>query len=221
VLEHVEHPLELLRSLRRTLDPARGVPVYFEVPNGEHQLREGVVWDMIYAHFATFTRPSLRTLFELAGFEVLETGTAFGGQYLWIEARPTAHPVRSPRAEEVDAVRDLVREFASGYDALVGAWRRRVDGYAASGRRVALWGAGAKGVTLVNALEHTGDIGVVVDVNPRKHGSFVPGAGVPVVAPSALGEYTPDVVVVANPIYRDEVAAALSAMGQQALVVCV
>jgi SAM-dependent methyltransferase len=221
VLEHVEHPLELLRSLRRTLDPARGVPVYFEVPNGEHQLREGVVWDMIYAHFATFTRPSLRTLFELAGFEVLDTGTAFGGQYLWIEARPTAHPVRSPRAEEVDAVRDLVREFASGYDALVGAWRRRVDGYAASGRRVALWGAGAKGVTLVNALEHTGDIGVVVDVNPRKHGSFVPGAGVPVVAPSALGEYTPDVVVVANPIYRDEVAAALSAMGQQALVVCV
>ena len=118
-------------------------------------------------------------------------------------------------------MRDLVREFASGYDALVGAWRRRVDGYTASGRRVALWGAGAKGVTLVNALERTGDIGVVVDVNPRKHGSFVPGAGVPVVSPSALGDYTPDVVVVANPIYRDEVAAALESMGQHAVVVCV
>ena len=51
---------------------------------------------MIYAHVATFTEPSLRALFERGGFEVVEVGTSFGGQYLWIEARPAAKP-RSPR----------------------------------------------------------------------------------------------------------------------------
>ena len=221
VLEHLEHPLELVRALRRTLDPGHGVPVYFEVPNGEHQLAAGVVWDMIYAHYSTFTRPSLRALFERGGFEVLDMGTAFGGQYLWVEARPVAAPVRTPRGAEVDGVRDLVRTFASGHDALVHAWRRRVDGYAASGQRVALWGAGAKGVSLLNALEDADDIGRVVDVNPRKHGSFVPGAGVLVVPPEALPEFAPDVVVVANPIYRDEVVQTLAALGQNAAVVCV
>ena len=70
VLEHVERPLEFVRSLRRTLHARRGTPVYFEVPNGEYQLSNGVVWDMIYAHFSTFTAPSLRALFELGGFEV-------------------------------------------------------------------------------------------------------------------------------------------------------
>ena len=57
-----------------------------------------------------------------------------------------------------------------------------------------LWGAGAKGVSLLNALEPTNGIGRVVDVNPRKQGSYVPGSGTPVVAPESLPEYAPDVV---------------------------
>ena len=219
VLEHVERPLEFIRSLRRTLDPARGTPVYFEVPNGEHQLANGVVWDMIYAHYSTFTIPSLRALFELGGFEVVDAGTGFGEQYLWIEARPAAVPRRTPSAAEVERVRGLVSSFASGYDGLVQAWRRRVGGYTASGRRVVLWGAGAKGVTLLNALGEADGIGRVVDLNPRKRGSFVPGAGTPVVGPQDLPDYAPDVVVLANPIYRDEVREILAGLGQRPVLV--
>jgi hypothetical protein len=219
VLEHIERPLEFIRGLRRTLDAERGTPVYFEVPNGEHQLGHGVVWDMIYAHYSTFTAPSLRALFELGGFEVVDTGTAFGEQYLWIEARPAAVPQRTPRAAEVDRVRALAGRFASDVDGLMRAWRRRVDAYAASGRRVVLWGAGAKGVTLVNALGDEPPIGRVVDVNPRKQGSFVPGAGTPVVGPQELRDYGPDVVVLANPIYRDEVREILEGLGQWPVLV--
>jgi SAM-dependent methyltransferase len=221
VLEHVERPLEFVRSLRRTLHARRGTPVYFEVPNGEYQLANGVVWDMIYAHFSTFTAPSLRALFELGGFEVVETGTAFGDQYLWIEARPAPTVRRTPSSSDVERVRALAGTFASGYERLVRSWRRRVHGYTSAGRRVVLWGAGAKGVSLLNALEPTNGIGRVVDVNPRKQGSYVPGSGTPVVAPESLPEYAPDVVVLANPIYRDEVRAILDGLGQRADVVCV
>jgi SAM-dependent methyltransferase len=221
VLEHVEEPLEFLRSLRRTLSAERGTPVYFEVPNGEYQLANGVVWDMIYAHHSTFTEASLRTLFELAGFEVLDAGTAFGEQYLWLEARPVEVAAVADRGDEVARLRAVADGFAASYRDLVGAWNRRVAGFESEGRRVVLWGAGAKGVSLLNALEHTEPIGGIVDLNPRKHGSFVPGAATPVVAPEALVEFRPDVVVLANPIYRDEVRGILTGLGQGADIICV
>jgi hypothetical protein len=221
VLEHVERPLEFVTSLRRTLAAERGTPVYFEVPNGEYQLANGVVWDMIYAHHSTFAEATLRTLFELAGFEVLDAGTSFGEQYLWIEARPVSTPVVADRADEVARLRAVADRFAAGYRGLIGDWNRRVETIASAGQRVVLWGAGAKGVSLLNALEAHTRIGGVVDLNPRKHGSFVPGSATPVVGPEDLTRYAPDVVVLANPIYQDEVRGILRGLGQGAEVICV
>ncbi|MBE2320246.1 methyltransferase domain-containing protein [Solirubrobacter sp. CPCC 204708] len=221
VLEHLEQPLAFVRSLRRTLSAERAATVYVEVPNGTHQLLNGVVWDMIYAHYATYTEPSLRTLFELGGFEILDSGAAFGDQYLWLEARPTDAPVPDAPSADLDAVRAAVERFAAGYSGFVGDWRRRVDGLRTQGRRVVLWGAGAKGVSLLNSLEDHDAIARVVDVNPRKHGTYVPGAGTPVVSPEALRAFSPDVVVLANPIYRDEVRGILAELGQSAEILCV
>jgi SAM-dependent methyltransferase len=221
VLEHIEQPLEFVSSLRRTLDAGRGTPVYFEVPNGEYQLANGVVWDMIYAHHSTFTEASLRTLFERCGFEVSAAGTSFGDQYLWIEARPAEHAVVADRRGEVARLRAVADHFAAGYQGLIGDWNRRVETFASDGQRVVLWGAGAKGVSLLNALERSAPIGGVVDLNPRKHGSYVPGSATPVVAPESLVDYGPDVVVLANPIYKDEVRGILAGLGQDADVICV
>ena len=67
-----------------------------------------------------------------------------------------------------------------------------------------IWGAGTKGVTFLNAVGESG-IEYAVDLNPRKHLSFIPGTGQQVVSPSFLREYRPDVVLVMNPIYRDEI----------------
>ena len=220
VLEHVERPLDFVRSLRRTLDADEGTPVFVEVPNGEYQLANGVVWDMIYAHYSTFTTPSLCALFERGGFEVVDTGSSFGDQYLWIEARPSDAVQPAARPVEVEHIRTLVDGFAAGYQGLVRDWRRRVDTYASSGRRVVLWGAGSKGVSLLNALDHSSAIRRVVDLNPRKQGSFVAGSGTPVVAPGSLSELEPDIVVLANPIYRDEVRRMLERLGQHADLVC-
>ena len=221
VLEHLERPLDFVRSLRRTLTAGRATPVYVEVPNGEHQLANGVVWDMIYAHYSIFTAPSLRALFELAGFEVVDSGTAFGEQYLWIEARPVEGVREAGSHAGVEAIGTLVDSFSVGYRDLVGDWRRRIDGYESAGSRVVLWGAGAKGVSLINALDRDAGIGRVVDVNPRKQGSYVPGSGTPVVAPESLPDYEPDIVVLANPIYEDEVRSILAGLGQHADVVCI
>jgi hypothetical protein len=53
----------------------------------------------------------------------------------------------------------------------------------------------------------------IVDVNPRKRGSFVPGTGHRVLAPPDLLDEKVRTVFVVNPIYRDEIHRQLSDLG--------
>jgi hypothetical protein len=76
-----------------------------------------------------------------------------------------------------------------------------------------LWGAGSKGVSFVNVLAATEEIGYLVDLNPHKDGRFVPGTGHQVRAPAFLADYRPDAVIVMNPLYTDEIGRDLGAMG--------
>ena len=79
-----------------------------------------------------------------------------------------------------------------------------------------IWGAGSKGVSLVNSVADQGAIAALVDLNPLKHGRFVPGTGHRVIAPEGLRSIRPEVVIVLNPQYRDEIAAQLHGLGIQA-----
>ncbi len=53
----------------------------------------------------------------------------------------------------------------------------------------------------------------------NKQGKFVPGTGHPVVSPDHLKDYQPDIVIVMNPIYNDEIAQSLKEMGVNATMV--
>ena len=59
VLEHLEHPVELLRTFRAVVGDDGAV--YSEVPNGELMLGHTALWDILYEHVSYFTAPSLRT----------------------------------------------------------------------------------------------------------------------------------------------------------------
>ena len=65
-----------------------------------------------------------------------------------------------------------------------------------SGKRIACYGAGARGATLLNYLRlGQGFFEYAVDANPHKHGKFMPGQRVPIVSPAMLLETRPDVVL--------------------------
>lgn len=69
-----------------------------------------------------------------------------------------------------------------------------------------VWGAGSKAVTFLNILKTQGLVEYVVDINPRKTSLFVPGTGQQIVQPEFLQQYKPDVIMIMNPIYRQEIA---------------
>ncbi|MFN3191076.1 MAG: methyltransferase domain-containing protein [Aureliella sp.] len=65
------------------------------------------------------------------------------------------------------------------------------------GKRVAGYGAPGKGVTLLNYMGIRNDlIEFTVDRNEYKQGTFVPGTGIPVFAPTAIFEQKPDYVFI-------------------------
>ena len=81
------------------------------------------------------------------------------------------------------------------------------------GQRVVVWGSGSKCVSFMSTLGVRDEIGHVVDINPFRHGKYIPGAGKEVMSPTILRNYNPDVVIVMNRIYQDEICKMLDDMG--------
>jgi 2-polyprenyl-3-methyl-5-hydroxy-6-metoxy-1,4-benzoquinol methylase len=211
VLEHLPEPGTLLHRLRANL--AAGSAVFFEVPNALFTLERLGIWDVIYEHVSYFTPSSLARAFAKAGFAIRRIGTGFDDQYLWVEA--AAEDPAAQRPSPMPPAAALYRSFSARFAEHVAEWRRRIDAAQSCGRRVAVWGAGAKGVMFANLLSSPAEAGIdrVVDVNPRKQGHFVPLTGQPIVGPDGLRRDPPDLVVVMNPEYEPEIRAMLAEIG--------
>jgi hypothetical protein len=67
----------------------------------------------------------------------------------------------------------------------------------AAGKRVAAYGAAAKGNTFLNYCGvRRGDIVCVFDRSPAKQGKLLPGSHIPIVAPERLREVRPDYLII-------------------------
>ncbi|MEX2217480.1 MAG: class I SAM-dependent methyltransferase, partial [Phycisphaerales bacterium] len=214
VLEHIWSPVAFLASLRGAMGGAGGEgAIFVEVPNGRWLVESRAVWDVIYEHCTYYTPGSLARVLEAAGFAVERVEAAYGDQFLTALARvgsPGAGAAKGPNAGEAAAARG----FGEGHREKVGHWTLVLAERAARRERVALWGAGSKGVTFLNALgSAAAGVACAVDANPRKQGCFIAGAGHEIVAPASLAAQRPAAVIVMNPLYQKEVAGALAQLG--------
>jgi hypothetical protein len=108
-----------------------------------------------------------------------------------------------------------VAEFPEKCAEKLTTWRHRVEEAIAQNRKLVLWGSGSKAVSFLTTLGVGDHIEYAVDINPHRQGYFMPATGQRIVAPSFLSEYRPDVVIVMNAVYRDEITRDLNTMGLQ------
>jgi len=106
-----------------------------------------------------------------------------------------------------------VDRFAEQMPSFLSDWRKRLAHLRQEGRKAVLWGAGSKAVGFLSTLEVGPEIEYVVDINPYKQEMHLAGTGHRIVSPAFLKEYAPDLVVVMNPVYQEEVCGDLAAMG--------
>jgi SAM-dependent methyltransferase len=217
VLEHLPDPGEFVEQFATVSRRSARGRVFLEVPHVLYTLEDLGIWDIIYEHCSYFSIPSLSRLCELAGLRVERAYATYGNQFLCLEATPGPAAVSDRRAEVAELQR-LADAYSAEYVQKVSYWESRLATLRAQGQKIVLWGAGSKGITFVNTVPGGAGVACLVDLNPRKHGRFVPGTGQPVVGPELLRQLAPDHIIVMNPLYRDEIDKMTAQLGVRATV---
>jgi len=214
-LEHIADTYRFLETIRNAVSDRTQTLLVFEVPDTIRVLREGAFWDVYYEHCSYFTPASLARLFRATGFETSQLNLVFDDQYIVITAHPGtgSEGHASSERDDVAMLRYAVDEFAKACQAGLTYWNGVIERAGADGRRIVAWGSGSKAVAFLTTLGGGGAIEYVVDINPYKHGKFLPCTGQEIVSPEFLQQYRPDQIVVMNPIYCDEIQQDLTRLG--------
>lgn len=220
VLAHVPDINDFVSGFTCLLKP-QGVAT-FEFP---HLLRlvEQNQFDTIYhEHFSYLSLTAVNRIFERNGLSVFD-----------VEELPTHGGSLRVFAQRLDAgkyettnhvARILVRENSAGMTAshFYAGFQAKADlvknDFMAflieakrAGRKVAAYGAAAKGNTLLNYAGVRPDLlAYVVDRNPAKQERFLPGNRIPIVIESCIRNDKPDYVVILPWNLRTEIMAQLS-----------
>ena len=215
-LEHIHNTHEFVTTVRQAIADQTNTVIFFQVPNARYVFGDLAFWDIYYEHCSYFTLGSLARLFHRAGFEVMDLWKGYEDQYIMIEARPVQAQSRDAQHpdEDLAGFHQDVQAFTRLVPQKFQAWKDFFQSSRQAGRKVVLWGGGSKGVAFLTSINLSlAEIEYVVDVNPRKENTFLAGSGQKVVSPGFLTTYRPEVVVVMNPIYRDEIRVQLQEMG--------
>ncbi|MEO1000287.1 MAG: methyltransferase domain-containing protein [Pseudomonadota bacterium] len=212
-LEHVAAPGAFLAGLAEAAGRAR-CPLFLTVPDAGGILARGAFPDVLYEHANYFTAASLGQLLARAGFREIAVRPGFGAQYLVARARPGAADPPPVSEEE----RETFSTFAAAATASAGRWRDWRRALGAEGRRLLLWPGASKAVGFLAATGPAPDPVAAVDINPRKAGTFLPGSGLPILAPATAAALAPTDILLMNPIYAEEVATQAAAAGLSARI---
>ncbi len=188
VLEHVPDPNSFLTGLRLSLKPD-GVGL-IEVPSFEQALEFGRFYDFFADHLNYFSAATLRFALEKNGFDVVRASRGMNGEYLvaW---------VRNGQPEQLQRIQTAAESVVRDLQALITQRKK-------AGKRIAIWGSGAKGLTALG-VAGIRDVAYVVDSDPHKIGRYTSVSHLKIVAPTHLRKESVDVVLITALAYKMEI----------------
>ena len=196
---------DFTRGLKAALKP--GGTITLEFP---HLMRliEQTQFDTVYhEHFSYLLLYTVNRIFKAAGLRVwnVEELPTHGGSLRIYgchdeEARETTHAVWAMLAEEAQrGLQTLAtyQNFQTKADRVKDDLLAFLIDQKRAGKKVAAYGAAAKGNTLLNYAGVKPDLlPFVCDAAVAKQGKFMPGSHIPILAPAALVEQRPDYLVI-------------------------
>lgn len=188
VLEHLTDPAVLIDRLAwGALSLDRPCWLFAEVPCIDRVFETGRLADFFYEHVSHFTTQSFRRLMERAG-EIVALGHGYDGEVVYALVR-----LQAPAAQGAEAAQAFCKEAEASREQL----RRQLDALASSGQRVAIWGGTGKAAAFIHQFgADAGRFPLVVDSDPQKAGTFVPGAGQEILYRDVLKTQPADVVII-------------------------
>ena len=223
VLAHVPAIGDFVAGFAMLLKP-EGVAT-FEFPHLLN-LIEQVQFDTIYhEHFSYLSLLTTERVFAANGLRVfdVEVLPTHGGSLRVFACRTGASHATEGRVEQLrERERGAGLDTPEGYQGFAeGVARVRADFLAflsevkSSGRRLAAYGAAAKGNTFLNVCGATrADLIEVYDRSPAKQGKLLPGTHVPIVDLERLRVTKPDYLLVLPWNLIDEVRSTMAELGE-------
>jgi 2-polyprenyl-3-methyl-5-hydroxy-6-metoxy-1,4-benzoquinol methylase len=215
VLAHVPNLNDFVQGLKRLLAP-QGV-VTMEFPHLLNLIEQNQFDTIYHEHFSYLSFFTVEKVFArhgLALFDVAEIPTHGGSLRIFARhaedgSRPLGPAVRALRAKEAQAGLERLDTYTAFDDKVKRTKRRLLEFLVKAkneGRRIAGYGAPAKGNTLLNYCGIRSDfLDFTVDRSPHKQGCFLPGTRLPILHPDKLREARPDYVLILPWNLKDEI----------------
>jgi hypothetical protein len=190
VLEHLNEPAELLEQLAWGASAlAHPCWLFAEMPCIDRVFASDRLADFFYEHTAHFTSRSFQTLMARAG-EIVEFGHGYDGEVVYALVRLAL----APGVAELAAATAAFNERSVASRARI---RAQLDALHAAGTRVAIWGGTGKAAAFMHQFgADAARFPLVVDSDPEKAGTFVPGTGQEIVFRDVLKTEPAEVVII-------------------------
>lgn len=180
----------------------------FEFPHLLNLLLETQFDTIYHEHFSYLSLTAILKVFDANGltvFDVEELPTHGGSLRVYAQRKDTdRHSISMSVAQVLEAENssgilntDYYRDFQNRTNLIKYELTRFLLDAKRDGKRVAAYGAAAKGNTLLNYAGIRADlIEFVVDLNPAKQNKYMPGSRIPIVNEERLKEEKPDYVLI-------------------------
>jgi 2-polyprenyl-3-methyl-5-hydroxy-6-metoxy-1,4-benzoquinol methylase len=188
VLEHVPDPNDFVIGMKEILKP-QGVGL-IEIPSLEQAIENDRFFDFFPDHLSYFSSHVLTHLFSRNGFDVVQIKRAMDGEYneVWVKKKP----------------RPDVKNIQLAANNIAGSFRDFLNKEHQAGRKVAIWGAGAKGVLTLSMI-NTDSVAYLIDLDPVKKNRYTPVSHLQVSPPERLLTEPVDSVIITALAYKDEI----------------
>lgn len=191
VLEHLTNPLGFIQSLSfAAACIEHESELYIEVPCIDQAIKTGRTVDFYYEHNSQFTTRSFNKMLRRCGADILLTGHIYDGEVIYAFAKLGRCPDHVRTAESARAFCGRVR---ASERIIVEA----LDSLCKSGKKIAIWGGTGKSAAFMNRYQTDAlRFPVVVDSDPSKVGTYVPGTGQEIKFRDWLTEHPADIIII-------------------------
>ena len=215
VLEHLTDPASLLQQLAwGAAAEGKDCWLFAETPCIDRVFETGRLADFFYEHLSHFTTQSFRALMENAG-EIVELAHGYDGEVVYALVKLGVAGELLERSEQ--AIR-----FSAAAEKNRAQIRAELDRLAASGKSIAIWGGTGKAAAFIHQFNADAKrFPLVVDSDPAKVGTFVPGTGQPIRYRDELRTTNVDVVIIPTQWRARDIVAEMQREGIQPRLVLI
>jgi len=188
VLEHVPEIHDFLQGIKKSIK--KDSIGLIEVPSLEKAIKDKRFYDFFPDHLNYYSKQTLKLALEMNQFEVIEIVHGMHDEY-------NIAYVKNIDSNEVFNMQESMLDIITQINNLITKEKQ-------FNRKIAIWGAGGKGISTMAAANVEG-VSYVIDTDPHKQGLFTPVLHLPIHSPEILNIQPVDTILITALAYTNEI----------------